>query len=59
MCAWNIELQWEPSKLELVGEEMVDRFFKAVEDDDDWKGLQLPPRTTPSNLVERIHSSKL
>ncbi|KAK4838073.1 hypothetical protein QYF36_010762 [Acer negundo] len=38
---------WQPSKLELVEEEMVDRCFGRV-DEADWEPLQLPPR---SNLV--------
>ncbi|KAI9160811.1 hypothetical protein LWI28_011775 [Acer negundo] len=39
--------EWQPSKLELVEEEMVDRCFGRV-DEADWEPLQLPPR---SNLV--------
>ncbi|KAK0596721.1 hypothetical protein LWI29_018405 [Acer saccharum] len=39
--------EWQPSKLELVEEEMVDRCFGRV-DEADWEPLQLPPR---SNFV--------
>ncbi|XP_050224261.1 probable 3-hydroxyisobutyryl-CoA hydrolase 3 isoform X2 [Mercurialis annua] len=38
--------KWEPSKLELVSEEMVDRCFAGI-DDDDWKYLKLPPSRIP------------
>ncbi|KAI8025716.1 3-hydroxyisobutyryl-CoA hydrolase 1 [Camellia lanceoleosa] len=33
--------KWEPSKLELVSDEMVDRYFSKV-DDKDWEDLKLP-----------------
>ncbi|KAK2651848.1 hypothetical protein Ddye_011704 [Dipteronia dyeriana] len=40
--------EWQPSKLELVEEEMVERCFGRV-DEAEWEPLQLPPR---SNLVQ-------
>ncbi|KAF8012095.1 hypothetical protein BT93_I0274 [Corymbia citriodora subsp. variegata] len=46
--------QWEPPKLELVGAEMVDMLFKALEDDDDWNCLQLPARS--SNVLHHARS---
>ncbi|CAK7354304.1 unnamed protein product [Dovyalis caffra] len=42
--------QWEPAKLELVTDEMVNRYFSRV-DEDDWGSLQLPAR---SNLVDAM-----
>ncbi|KAL6008489.1 hypothetical protein ACLOJK_034001 [Asimina triloba] len=39
--------KWEPSKLDLVGEKMVDQYFSRV-DDEEWKDLKLPTR---SNLA--------
>ncbi|KAK3212894.1 hypothetical protein Dsin_017600 [Dipteronia sinensis] len=48
--------KWQPSKLELVTKEMVDRCFNKSVDEKDWIFLKLPPR---SNLVDDIVSSKL
>ncbi|KAI5555975.1 hypothetical protein BDE02_18G004000 [Populus trichocarpa] len=42
--------KWEPSKLELVTDEMVGRYFSRV-DEDDMESLQLPTR---SNLVDTM-----
>ncbi|KAF5952657.1 hypothetical protein HYC85_010601 [Camellia sinensis] len=36
--------EWEPSKLVLVSDEMVDRYFSKV-DDKDWEDLKLPVRS--------------
>ncbi|XP_058086308.1 3-hydroxyisobutyryl-CoA hydrolase 1-like isoform X6 [Magnolia sinica] len=36
--------KWEPSKLELVNDEMVDQYFSKV-DDEEWKNLKLPLRS--------------
>lgn len=47
--------QWQPSTLELVTKEILDKYFAAV-DDDDWEPLQLPPR---SNLPNTLLKSKL
>lgn len=35
-------LQWEPSRLEFISEQMVDRYFSKVEDEED---LKLPARS--------------
>ncbi|KAL5862468.1 hypothetical protein ACOSQ4_003764 [Xanthoceras sorbifolium] len=40
--------KWEPSKLELVSESMVDQFFSKVSDEE-WEDLKLPAR---SNLPD-------
>lgn len=39
--------KWEPSKLELIRDDDVDRYFSKI-DDEDWEDLKLPPR---SNLL--------
>ncbi|KAM7465073.1 hypothetical protein LguiB_012635 [Lonicera macranthoides] len=39
--------KWNPSKLEQISDEMVDRYFSKV-DDEEWEDLKLPPR---SNLL--------
>ncbi|CAK7354280.1 unnamed protein product [Dovyalis caffra] len=43
--------KWEPAKLELVTDEMVDRYFSRV-DEDDWEPLKLPARS--SNLGDTV-----
>ncbi|XP_054785829.1 3-hydroxyisobutyryl-CoA hydrolase 1-like [Prosopis cineraria] len=40
---------WDPPKLELVSEEMVNQYFREVEDDN-WDCLQLPHRSSISKL---------
>nr|XP_004307143.2 PREDICTED: 3-hydroxyisobutyryl-CoA hydrolase 1-like [Fragaria vesca subsp. vesca] len=37
--------KWEPSELELVSDQMVDRYFSKLEDDDEVKELELPARS--------------
>ncbi|KAK9095375.1 hypothetical protein Scep_026844 [Stephania cephalantha] len=41
--------QWQPSKLELVTDEMVDQFFAKIKDDD-WAELQLRGKSSPANF---------
>ncbi|KAK2661087.1 hypothetical protein Ddye_007620 [Dipteronia dyeriana] len=48
--------KWQPSKLELVTKEMVDRYFEKSVDEKEWIFLKLSPR---SNLVDNMMSSKL
>ncbi|EEF35785.1 conserved hypothetical protein [Ricinus communis] len=48
--------KWEPSKLELVSKEMVDRCFAGI-DDDDWKYLKLP--CSIFNRLEELPKPKL
>ncbi|XP_015063826.1 3-hydroxyisobutyryl-CoA hydrolase 1-like [Solanum pennellii] len=36
--------KWEPSKLELIRDDDVDRYFCKI-DDEDWEDLKLPPRS--------------
>ncbi|MCD9560450.1 3-hydroxyisobutyryl-CoA hydrolase 1 [Datura stramonium] len=40
----NRNPKWEPSRLELISEEDVDRYFFKI-DDEDWEDLKLPPRS--------------
>ncbi|XP_027174012.1 probable 3-hydroxyisobutyryl-CoA hydrolase 3 [Coffea eugenioides] len=40
--------QWMPSKLDLVSDEMVGKYFCEVDNDDDWEPLHLPPRPAPA-----------
>lgn len=51
----NKKPKWQPSTLELVTKEILDKYFAAV-DDDDWEPLQLPPR---SNLPNTLLKSKI
>ncbi|XP_061342972.1 probable 3-hydroxyisobutyryl-CoA hydrolase 3 [Gastrolobium bilobum] len=44
--------KWEPSKLELVNEEMVDQYFRNV-NDEEWESLQFPDRSH-SQIVSRL-----
>ena len=42
--------KWDPPKLELVSEEIVNQYFRKVADED-WESLQIPNRSKiPSNL---------
>ncbi|KAJ4707665.1 3-hydroxyisobutyryl-CoA hydrolase 1 [Melia azedarach] len=43
--------KWRPSKLELVSEEMVDQFFRIM-DDGNWEPLQLTPTTFNSFIID-------
>lgn len=46
--------KWQPSKLELVSDKMVDRYFSKV-DDDDWEDLELPPRSNlPQHAIAKL-----
>ncbi|PHU10529.1 3-hydroxyisobutyryl-CoA hydrolase 1 [Capsicum chinense] len=36
--------KWEPSSLELISDDDVDRYFSKI-DDEDWEDLKLPPRS--------------
>ncbi|KAK9120701.1 hypothetical protein Syun_018318 [Stephania yunnanensis] len=43
----NKKPKWQPSKLELVTDEMVDQFFAKIEDED-WAELRLPSKSSPA-----------
>ncbi|KAG6496345.1 hypothetical protein ZIOFF_044206 [Zingiber officinale] len=40
----NDSLEWEPSKLELVSNDMVEKYLTKIPEIEGWKELQLPPR---------------
>ncbi|CAI9103370.1 OLC1v1001838C1 [Oldenlandia corymbosa var. corymbosa] len=47
-------LQWQPSKLELVDEAMVDKYFSRVQDED-WEELEFPPRSNlPAHAIAKL-----
>ncbi|XP_027357318.1 3-hydroxyisobutyryl-CoA hydrolase 1-like [Abrus precatorius] len=48
--------KWEPSKLELVSEEMVDQCFRSI-NDEDLECLQLPDRSN-SQIASRLENQK-
>ncbi|KAA8515772.1 hypothetical protein F0562_018617 [Nyssa sinensis] len=46
--------KWEPSKLELISDGMVDRYF-SKEDDEDWEDLKLPARSNvPVHAISKL-----
>lgn len=47
-------LQWEPSKLELVSDEMVNWYFSKV-DEEDVADLKLPTRSNlPAHAIAKL-----
>ncbi|CAA0842492.1 Probable 3-hydroxyisobutyryl-CoA hydrolase 2 [Striga hermonthica] len=49
--------KWEPSKIESISDEMVDRYFSKMDnDDDDWEDLKLPVirSDSPSNVIAKL-----
>ncbi|KAK9913159.1 hypothetical protein M0R45_036983 [Rubus argutus] len=44
--------KWEPSKLELITDQMVEHYFGKLDDDGVWKELKLPAR--PNLLPENV-----
>ncbi|KAK6120747.1 hypothetical protein DH2020_045509 [Rehmannia glutinosa] len=48
-------VEWEPSKLESIGDEMVDRYFWKMDVDDDWEDLKLPVRSNlPAYAIAKL-----
>ena len=46
--------QWEPSKLELVSDDMVDSYFSMM-DDEGWEDLKLPARSNlPTYAIAKL-----
>lgn len=47
--------QWEPSKLELVSDRDVDRYFSKL-DDEGWEDLELPKRINnlPNYAISKL-----
>ena len=50
MIDFRLVLQWEPSKLELISNDMVDKYFAKV-DDEVWEDLKLPYRPTRTSRL--------
>ncbi|KAK9144467.1 hypothetical protein Sjap_004370 [Stephania japonica] len=46
-CSFPIVLLWEPSSLELISDDLVDKYFSKV-DDREWEELKLPVRRSLS-----------
>ncbi|KAL3739094.1 hypothetical protein ACJRO7_020486 [Eucalyptus globulus] len=46
--------KWEPPRLELLSDKMVDKYFSKV-DDEDWEDLKLPPRSNlPASTIAKL-----
>ncbi|KAM7461020.1 hypothetical protein LguiA_029141 [Lonicera macranthoides] len=47
-------IEWNPSKLEQISDEMVDCYFSKV-DDEEWEDLKLPPRSNlPAHAIAKL-----
>ncbi|KAK6143070.1 hypothetical protein DH2020_023418 [Rehmannia glutinosa] len=47
--------KWEPSMVELISDEMVDRYFSKMDDEDDWEDLKLPVRSNlPAYAIAKL-----
>ncbi|KAK6143052.1 hypothetical protein DH2020_023400 [Rehmannia glutinosa] len=52
---WVAELYLEPSMVELISDEMVDRYFSKMDDEDDWEDLKLPVRSNlPAYAIAKL-----
>ncbi|KAG6500272.1 hypothetical protein ZIOFF_040115 [Zingiber officinale] len=51
----NYKPKWEPSKLELVSNDMVETYLTKIPENEGWKELQLPPR----DMREKAPRAKL
>ncbi|KAG2327514.1 hypothetical protein Bca52824_010242 [Brassica carinata] len=46
---------WEPRRLEQVTDNMVDQYFKRMDEEEGWKDLKLPPRINlPSSIMSKL-----
>ncbi|XP_030511646.2 3-hydroxyisobutyryl-CoA hydrolase 1-like [Rhodamnia argentea] len=46
--------KWDPPRLELVSDKMVDKYFSKV-DDEHWEDLKLPPRSNlPASAIAKL-----
>lgn len=51
----NIELQWEPRGLEEMKDNMVEQYFKRMDEEKGWEDLKLPPRKAlPSSIISKL-----
>ncbi|KAL0863543.1 hypothetical protein Bca101_042661 [Brassica carinata] len=47
--------KWEPRSLEETKDNMVERYFKRVDEEDGWEDLQLPPRkNSPALIIAKL-----
>ncbi|CAN6873746.1 unnamed protein product [Brassica oleracea] len=47
--------KWEPQRLEQVTDNMVDQYFKRMDEEEGWEDLKLPPRINlPSSVISVI-----
>ncbi|KAG6496344.1 hypothetical protein ZIOFF_044205 [Zingiber officinale] len=51
----NYKPKWEPSKLELISNDMVETYLTKIPENEGWKELQLPPR----DMREKAPRAKL
>ena len=50
-----IELQWEPRSLEEMKDNMVERYFERVDEEDGWEDLKLSPRKNlPALIIAKL-----
>ncbi|CAN6834852.1 unnamed protein product, partial [Brassica oleracea] len=47
--------KWEPRRLEQVTDNMVDQYFKRMDEEEEWEDLKLPPRINlPSSIIAKL-----
>ncbi|RID66629.1 hypothetical protein BRARA_D01753 [Brassica rapa] len=47
--------KWDPRRLEDMKDNMVDKYFKRVEEEDGWEDLKLPPRKhLPASAIAKL-----
>ncbi|KAL3624561.1 3-hydroxyisobutyryl-CoA hydrolase 1 [Castilleja foliolosa] len=47
--------KWEPAKIESISDEMVDRYFTKIDDDDEWEDLKLTVRSNlPAYAIAKL-----
>ena len=55
LCNAVLIFQWEPRRLEDMKDNMVDKYFKRVEEEDGWEDLKLPPRKhLPASAIAKL-----
>ncbi|RID66630.1 hypothetical protein BRARA_D01753 [Brassica rapa] len=48
-------VEWDPRRLEDMKDNMVDKYFKRVEEEDGWEDLKLPPRKhLPASAIAKL-----
>ncbi|KAF3560012.1 hypothetical protein F2Q69_00011802 [Brassica cretica] len=47
--------KWKPRRLEQVTDNMVDQYFKRMDEEEGWEDLKLPPRINlPSSIIAKL-----